>query len=1021
MSMFVAEILLTGLVDRLANPTATGRTEADIQSDIKALLLTADLGLDEPLLEEPINHRRIDIRVGATVIEVKRELTGNPKHVQQLHDYVVDKQHQTDSRYNGILTDGKHWWLYETDPATGEFNQITSYTLGSTTPHRDLTGWLQAVLATPNQIKPEPQIIEEFLGSNSTAYKQDAKYLAGLYEQTKSDPTVQLKRDLWARLLRTALGTSFEDIDSLFLNHTLLVIEASAIGHAVMGIELTKLLENPEQLLTGQLFRDYAIHNVIESDFFDWILATDGARKFLRRVVQRVNQFDWSNTEHDVLKILYESVIRADDRKGLGEYYTPDWLAEGIVQKTVTEPLTQRVLDPACGSGTFLFHTVRHLVAAGKNAGWDGPKTVRHVTDHVFGMDIHPVSVALARITYLLALGELLQDRDAIWVPVHLGDAMQWHQPVDHDENMVRIRTTGEDIAVAETEAATLFEIADTLIFPLNSVSDPGDFDRLVTDLTTMAKKYVDPTATKPPIATVLRKFAITNSEDQQILTETFNLLCDLNATGRDSIWGYYVRNQVRPVWLSMPGRRVDVLVGNPPWVAYRFMTPELQKRFKRLSQDRNLWHGAKIATHQDLVGLFIVRAAEKYLNHEGHFGFVTPLATLSRQQYEGLRAGEWGSTVRGEFTEVWDLEKIRASDFFPVPSAVMFGIKRDRSNFGANVASGMPATKKVATGLRNKDGWEATNQQLTWESIPILEMSRDDEPASPYHGSATQGATITPRVLFFIEEQDAHSRLGQRRGHTSFRSRRNNLEKPPWKNLPDLTGVIEDRFIYDIHLGETIVPFRDLEPLRAILPVDNDEIIDPKAISAYSPGAAKWWEQASTLWEANKTKQSKLDLVESLDYQSKLTKQLPAPRHRVVYAKSGNRLAACVLTNPKAVIDHKLYWLPTRNLDEARYLTAVLNAPETTKAVAEYQSRGLFGARDFDTYVWRLPVGMYDANNPVHAELVELAKQSEGLAQSLDLDGVRFQKARQRVRTALADAGISDQLDKLVSKMLGR
>lgn len=59
--------------------------------------------------------------------------------------------------------------------------------------------------------------------------------------------------------------------------------------------------------------------------------------------------------EHDVLKALYESVISAEQRKDLGEYCTPDWLAERVVQEVVTDPANQRVLDPACGSGTFLF------------------------------------------------------------------------------------------------------------------------------------------------------------------------------------------------------------------------------------------------------------------------------------------------------------------------------------------------------------------------------------------------------------------------------------------------------------------------------------------------------------------------------------------------------------------------------------------------------------------------------------------------------------------------------------------
>ena len=89
----------------------------------------------------------------------------------------------------------------------------------------------------------------------------------------------------------------------------------------------------------------------------------------------------------------------------LGEYYTPDWLADRVVAATVTDPLNQRVLDPSCGSGTFVFHAVRAYLSAAEAAGIGLREAVAGVVTHVLGMDIHPVAVTLARVTYLLAIG----------------------------------------------------------------------------------------------------------------------------------------------------------------------------------------------------------------------------------------------------------------------------------------------------------------------------------------------------------------------------------------------------------------------------------------------------------------------------------------------------------------------------------------------------------------------------------------------------------------------------------------
>jgi hypothetical protein len=1020
------------LFERLSMPKLSGRTEADIQSDVRMLLLTDVFDLDAPRLEEQVGdgtRRRIDIAVGATVIEVKKSLDVEALihgYEEQLAGYVQQRVEQHGSRYNGILTDGRKWWLYEADPATGHLARRSSFELTAADRGSALNEWLQAVLATRANIIPRQRTIEAYLGSSSPGYQQDKAYLSALYDTVSSDSTVGLKRELWARLLRSALGTGFEDTQALFVDHTLLVIEAMAIGHAVMEVSLEDAISDVGAFVRGEVFVDSGIHNVMDAGFFDWVLAAPGGEKFIAQVIRRVNVFDWHRTEHDVLKVLYESVIGATTRKSLGEYYTPDWLAEGIVEEAVSSPLTQRILDPACGSGTFIFHAVRRVLAAADAEKWDNRKALDHVQKHVYGLDIHPVSTVLARITYLLALGERLAGpRGDVWVPVHLGDSIQWHQPASHEADIIRISTSGSDLTVEEEAAGALFDIAHVLAFPLANLDDAATFDRLVTDLTDLAKKHTDHNKRRPSVAGILTRYGIPEGDDATTLRTTFNLLCDLHAEGRDSIWGFYVRNQVRPLWLSMAGRRMDVLVGNPPWVAYRFMTSSMQDQFRAFSEARNIWHGKKLATQQDLVGLFIVRAAEKYLKEGGTFAFVTPLSLFNRQQYEGFRAGKWGDQLRGHITDLWDLENVRPrGSLFPVPAGVVFGTKYIRE-FGKDavgiedVPFGTTEEKTMVTGLRHASGWQASKPALTFERKRNLALTSDEGVVSTYKENLVNGATIFPRSLLFITEEQVANRLGMAAGRVSVRSLRTSQEKAPWKHLPDQTGVVERRFIFDVHLGSTIVPFRALDPWRAILPIESGAVLSAGKIEGTAPGLGEWWANASRIWEENKTAASKLSLWENLNYQNKLSRQLNAPAHRVVYSASGNKLVAVRLNNPAEIIEHALYWLPARNKEEAQYLTAVLNAPVTTEAVSEYQSRGLFGARHFDAYVWRLPIPRFEFENPAHTEIVELAAKAEEVAAGLDLAGTGFQMARKRVRTELDAAGIHSRLDEAVSALL--
>jgi hypothetical protein len=67
-----------------------------------------------------------------------------------------------------------------------------------------------------------------------------------------------MKRELWSRLLRGALGTQFEDKDELFIEHTLLVNTAGLIAHLVLGLDVKKV--PPATLVLGQLFEQAQIH-----------------------------------------------------------------------------------------------------------------------------------------------------------------------------------------------------------------------------------------------------------------------------------------------------------------------------------------------------------------------------------------------------------------------------------------------------------------------------------------------------------------------------------------------------------------------------------------------------------------------------------------------------------------------------------------------------------------------------------------------------------------------------------------
>ena len=176
---------------------------------------------------------------------------------------------------------------------------------------------------------------------------------------------------------------------------------------------------------------------------------------------------------------------------------------------------------------------------------------------------------------------------------------------------------------------------------------------------------------------------------------------------------------------------------------------------------------------------------------------------------------------------------------------------------------------------------------------------------------------------------------------------------------------------------------------------------------------------KAEAVWDAYRA--TELSLHEQWNYYGKLASQFPIPALRIVYAKAGTLAAACIVRDRRAVIDHKLYWSMPADLAEARYLSAVFNSETARSRAAAYQSRGQFGARDFDKVMFNLPIPRFDAKMKLHRDLAAAAEEAEKIAAAVALpEGVKFQRARRLVREALADNGVSARIDALVAKLLG-
>ena len=1011
-----------------------GEPEANITSAVRDFLIVSGLVRGDEIVEEnPPAHgsrRAVDLAALDTFIEFKRRIgtaggfNPNAEYVQQLDDYLEQSEKQGRMRM-GILTDGKRWLLRW--PNAGPVKTVPPYafTLEDADRWIALFEWLRDhALSAERDTLPSRSAIAQHFGPTAPTYERDITALKSLYDKHADSGTIRVKRQLWENLLTAALGEvarSSAQLDDLFVRHTYLTAVIGIVVQASFGGDIKRLAENdPADLLLGRDFRSKTgLQGVVESDFFAWPTEV-GGMPLLRTLARRIARFDWQKAPNDVAAILYETVIPPDERRQLGEYYTPDWLARAIVREVVTDPLDQYVLDPACGSGTFVAEAVTHFIEAAKETSLEPKEVLEWLRFSVTGIDVHPVAVHLARAAWVLAAQPAIKAAVEvgfaanITVPVYLGDALQ-----------LRFRT-GDMFAEHDVTVQVEDEGNTELVFPVSLVERVDTFDALMGDIALAIEKEEDPLF-------ALDDHHITDTNERHTLEKTIAAMERLHSEGRNHIWAYYTRNLVRPVALAQS--KVDVIVGNPPWLIYRNTANTLRDELERQSRELyNIWAGGKYAAVQDIAGLFYARCTDLYLRDSGHIGMVMPHSALQTGQYTKWRTGSWragrgGRVLTVDFSQktAWDLERLEPNNFFPVPASVVFA---QRTGLGANA-------RRLAGKV---ECWLGTPGSSNVRRVQVPMTDPSTNIVSHYDGYSRKGADIYPRCFYFVEKTVNPSVI--QAGQTvTVNPRRGAQDKKPWRNL-DLADIseqtIESQHVFNVHLGETLVPYRTLAPLQAVLPFKRSDLslpADNEGVGGINLGALGQrmrdrWRTVSSLWEENRAAANKMNLLRQLDYYGKLSAQLewqrnPADRPvRVAYSGYGTPTAA-LIHDVEVIIDYKLFWIACRNALEAHYLLAIINSDALYELVTPLMSKGQFGARDLQKHLWKLPIPEFDTANSLHAEVSEAGNvAARGATEQLaslrrKRDRVTVTVARRELRKWLRESKEGKAVEEAVEKLL--
>jgi len=621
-----------------------------------------------------VSGARADALYGHLIIEYERPRSfdtrgGFERAVEQVREYIMDhaEVEARFPRYFGVVLDGYKIGFVRYRAAVKGFESRGPFDVNKST----VAKLVEAIIGLRRRALGAEELLRDF-GPESPVARESIRTFYGKLLGTSA--RTQMLFEDWRRVFSQVCAYSADKIRGLeevygfgrggadperllFALHTyyalimkLLAAEVASLYVAPKLWSYLKVLEEAyysgyeklrdelKELEEGGIFTRLGIVNFMEADYFAWYLDEwdEQIARCIMSIVNTLSNYDPSAAEleperiRDLFKRLYQNLVPKKIRHDLGEYYTPDWLAELVLnevgwtletfekvaqEKGVLAPLDLRLLDPACGSGTFLVLAIGRLRSYVEEHWIDKGTALKRVVKNIVGFDLNPLAVIASRVNYLIALGDMLREKGAepIEIPVYLADSILVERRWTLAGATYILKTTVGEFSVP------------------TSVVERGLLAKTLTIIEECVKEGYSLNEFK------VRLLKEVNLEENEvsILTELFIILSKLEKEGKNRVWTRVLKNSFAPFFAG----NFDYVVGNPPWIAWENLPEDYRERIKSLYYMYGLMPKklqAKVKLDHSMLFTYVV--IDRYLKEGGYFGFLITQTVFVSMAGEGFR-----------------------------------------------------------------------------------------------------------------------------------------------------------------------------------------------------------------------------------------------------------------------------------------------------------------------------------------------------------------------------------------------
>lgn len=819
--------------------------------------------------------------------------------------------------------------------------------------------------------------------------------------------------------------TDFQEL--LFSVHTyfaflmkLIAAELVTLGEMPVGLSFShrlthagkeKLLAQLNEIEDGGVYAQRGLVNFLEGDFFRWYLDGFSPRleEALREIARGLSEFEPATTTinpeagRDLLKRLYQYLVPQQVRHKLGEYYTPDWLGELLLDEVGYDGDTsKRLLDPSCGSGTFIVLAIQRARDFGRAHKEPLIERAKRIIANIWGFDLNPLAVIASRTNYLFALGDLAGKLASFEIPIYLADSVLWPQR----NGQMALKPRGESVEVSTS--------LQPFFVPKIWIEDKGFLMARAAPLVERMVKQ------KYSTAEALRRFkeeGLVFPPHEQVVEDFYNQMVELERQGKNGIWARLLKN----IFAPMVAGEFDFVVGNPPWIRWGYLSQEYRAATLPLWQNYGLFslkgHAARLGGgEKDFSMLFTYAVADYYLTNGGKLGFlITQEVFKSKGAGEGFRRFRLGEGAPLKVLKAHDLATVQPFEGAANKTAAII------------LSKGKPTTYPVryTVWTRKKGvGKVPTNYHLE-DALPLLQKKRLSAQPIGAPTSSWQTVSESQKELSKIEGENAYqARLGARvepygvfwLGVQQVLANKNllvrNLVKEGKRRVPEVQETIEPDLVFPAVRGADIQRWHTTHEIHVLM-AQNPKTSEPYPESEMK---AKWPRTFGYLTRfksilLSRGSRTVRELAERTAFYAMFgIGTYTVARYKVVWKRMASDLVAAVISQHKTKFGWKTV-IPTDttsliavdNEDEAHYLCAILNSTVVREFVKSYSSAGRgFGAPSVMEHVG---IPKFDTKNKTHTKLAQLSKE---------LHEVRARSALEKMPR------LEKQVDDAVAKLFG-